>query len=91
MTYIRRSIALTFTVFAFAIFCDAQVFPAPEGEFHSEYDRFTDETRVNLLLLSEFMQIVNAKTVEMRLGDVEFSLDEHAFKMLREFDTRIRP
>src|ERR1043165_6246541 len=51
MIIINRSLALTFTILSLSILCSAQIFPAPEGEFKTEYDRFTDKTRVNLLLL----------------------------------------
>src|ERR1043165_4504171 len=51
MIIINRSLALTFTILSLSILCSAQVFPAHEGEFKTEYDRFTDKTRVNLLLL----------------------------------------
>jgi hypothetical protein len=39
----------------------------------------------------DFFRLVKAKTVEMRLGDVEFTLSDHAFQMLRAFVTRITP
>src|ERR1051325_2887981 len=44
MRFLKRSIALTFTILAFSIFCSGQVFPAPDGEFYTEYDRFKDQT-----------------------------------------------
>lgn len=39
----------------------------------------------------DFFRLAKAKTVEMRLGDLEFTLDDHAFKMLGAFVTRITP
>jgi len=51
MRLIVRLSLIASVLAAFALTCAAQVFPAPEGEFRSDYDRFTDKTRVNLLLL----------------------------------------
>lgn len=39
----------------------------------------------------DFFRLAKAKEVEMRLGDVEFILNDHAFQMLRAFVTRITP
>jgi len=48
-------------------------------------------TLVAVLSMEDFMKIVTAKRVEMRLGDVEFSLNDHAFMMLRDYYLRISP
>ncbi len=39
----------------------------------------------------DFLRLITARSVEMRVGDVEFTLDAHAFKMLRDFNARITP
>jgi hypothetical protein len=181
MKLIARFVMVASILAAFALTCPAQVFPSPEGEFHTEYDRFKDETILSLLQLQvaekqyegdyqrlylsvwaqfastrptrrpaqigviftswslwnnryteaaplyaiidgerksygpaspikrrvingkyvvsmgaslsadDFMQIVNAKKVEMRLGELEFSLNDHGFKMLHEFSHRVNP
>jgi hypothetical protein len=181
MTFIVRSLLTVSILAAFAFTCSAQVFPAPEGEFHTEYDRFKDQTTswllqlqvaekkydldyqrlylstwtvfnstkptsrpttvslmftswslfnnryteaaqldgivdgvrksygaftpmkrrvingkyvvtlVAVLSMKDFMQIVMAKKVGMRLGDVEFNLNDHAFMMLRDYYLRIIP
>jgi hypothetical protein len=39
----------------------------------------------------EFQLLAGAQKVEMRLGEVEFTFDDHVLKMLSEYSKRIQP
>ncbi|MGI8735172.1 MAG: hypothetical protein ACR2LM_17945 [Pyrinomonadaceae bacterium] len=40
---------------------------------------------------ADFIALVSSKKAELRLGDLEFRLNDHAFKMLRDFAKQIQP
>lgn len=48
-------------------------------------------TLIARVTTSDFLQLANAKKVEMRLGDVEFSLSERSLTALHDFARRIEP
>ena len=51
MKFILRFVMLASILATFALTCTAQVYPAPEGGFYTEYDSFKDQTTSWLMQL----------------------------------------